>query len=525
MRSIIGLVLIVLILVTASCNNSGGGAATEDGSSTPIVTTRSGLTSGIIDNGVFAYLGIPFAAPPVGDLRWRLPEQEAPWTGVFKADKLCPACPQDLSGLENLYGLIKYSEDCLYLNVWVPQGEGPWPVMFWMHGGGFTGGSVSLAMFNGAALAQKDVVVVTANYRLGPLGFMVHQGLFDSQGQAGNYGLYDLIAALEWIRENIAAFGGDPESVTVFGESAGACAISLFQNAAIAEGLYDRAIIQSGTGSSNKYVLNLTGSWQEALLNGEQLQGALGASDIDEMRRIPPEYIIDAVASTGICFGPVMDGVFLSDDPRQAALGPAHAPAIIGTVRDEGTLFIYEYGIETLADYEWALDIWFGSEAGTVQSYFPASNDEEAVWQAVVVLGLAGMLEPVRHTARGASQYKPVYRYSYNHVPPTVTGYYLGCFHGSELAYVFGNLDPNEGYQPEDTQLSQQIMDLWTSFAKTGVPKADGAPDWPEYLVDGQEAILNINGPGDFSLIDGLANDECDFFESIAPVVTPDYPR
>lgn len=267
----------------------------------------------------------------------------------------------------------------------------------------------------------------------------------------------------------------------------------------------------------------MTGSWEEAAFYGDQLQGLLGAADIWEMRNRSAEEIIEAAASAAMPFGPVMDGVFLDGDPRTSATGPAHAPMITGSVRDEGTLFIYEYGIETLQDYEQALGLWFGQNAGAVQAAYPAADNDEAIWQAVAVHGLAGIQEPVRHTARAASLSQTVYRYYFNYVPPTETAFYLGGFHGSELAYVFGVLDPAEGYLAEDAQLSDQIMDLWASFAKTGVPAANDAPEWPDY-ASGQEPILRINGQGNFDIIYGFANGECDFFESIAPFVPTDYP-
>ncbi|MCF8131477.1 MAG: carboxylesterase family protein [Deltaproteobacteria bacterium] len=515
-------VLFALLLLTG-CGDNDGNTTFE--SKVPTVETRSGSVSGIIDNDSYAYLGLPFAKPPVGDLRWRLPETESPWTGVYQADSLSPACPQDL-GQTNIYGLTSCDEDCLYLNVWTPTDTkgGSLPVMLWLHGGGYMGGSASQDLYNGTALTQKGVIVVTANYRLGPLGFLVHPELYQQQGQAGNYGLYDQLAALEWVRENVSAFGGDPDNITIFGNSSGACSVTLFQTAPITRGLFQRAISQSGTASSTWYVLNLTGSWWEAEAYGLWLQETLGAADIEEMRRMGAEDIAEAAYTAKIYFGPVMDGVFLSQDPRQSALDAVHAPMMIGSNRDEGTLFIWEYGIETLSDYRLALTRWFGENAESVWELWPGSTDEEAMWQAATVLGLAGMQEPVRHTARGASLSVPVYRYYYTHVPPTEAGAGLGCFHGSELAYVFGNLDPGEGYGAEDAELSNQIMDLWTSFAKTGVPETAGAPRWPQYST-GQESILSINGPGDINLIDGLAEEECDFFESIAPNVTPDYPQ
>jgi len=515
-------VLFALLLLTG-CGDGDGNTTFE--STAPTVETRSGLVSGITDNGTFAYLGIPFAAPPVGEKRWRHPVQEEPWNGIRAADKFGEPCPQDLSP-DNIYGLTSCDEDCLYLNVWTPKDAkgGSLPVMFWLHGGGYNAGSASQTLCNGANLAKRGVILVSANYRLGPLGFMVSQNLYDAQGQAGNYGLFDAVAALKWVQDNIAQFGGDPDNVTIFGESAGGSIVTLLQTAPQGEGLFNKAIAMSGTVSSNKYVLNLTGSWQEAAQNGLQFQNLLKAAGVEDMRRFPYETLIDAATESEMPFGPVMDGIILRTDPRDTPLESQRAPMVIGTVKDEGTLFIWEYGIETLSAYELALQLWFGNDASLVETHYPATTDEAAMWQAATVLGLAGMQEPVRHTARGASLSVPVYRYYYTHVPPTEAGAGLGCFHGSELAYVFGNLDQSEGYGPEDAELSNQIMDLWTSFAKRGVPEADASISWPQYST-GQESILTINGPGDINLIDGLAEEECDFFESIAPGVTPDYPQ
>lgn len=522
-KRILWLILLLcsaVILGLSACDSS------DNNATVPIVETRSGYISGIRDNGTFAYLGIPFAAPPVGEKRWRLPVREEPWNGIRAADKFGEPCPQDLSP-GNIYGLTSCNEDCLYLNVWAPNETkgGSLPVMFWLHGGGYNAGSASQALCNGANLAKMGVILVSVNYRLGPLGFMVSRNLYDAQGQAGNYGLFDAVAALEWVRDNIRQFGGDPDNVTIFGESAGGSIVTLLQTAPQAEGLFHKAIAMSGTVSSNKYVLHLTSSWEEAAQNGLQFQNLLTAASIEEMRRLPYETLIEAATKSKIPFGPVMDGIMLDKDPRDTPSEAQQAPMIIGTVKDEGTLFIWEYGIESLSAYELALQIWFGNNASLVETYYPATTDEEAMWQAVTVLGLAGMQEPTRHTARGASLSVPVYRYYYTHVPPTEAGLYLGCFHGSELAYVFGNLDAAEGYGPGDTVFSNQVMGLWTNFAKTGTPYATGLPAWSEFSV-GQENAFHLNGPDDFELTEGLSfDDECDFFELIAPEVEPDYPK
>ncbi len=240
---------------------------------------------------------------------------------------------------------------------------------------------------------------------------------------------------------------------------------------------------------------------------------------------MPYETLIEAATKSEIPFGPVMDGIILGADPRDTPSEAQYAPMVIGTVKDEGSLFIYEYGVETLTDYEQTLQILFGNNASLVEAYCPAATVEEAVWQAVTVNGLAGMQESTRHTARGAFLSVPVHRYYYTHVPPTEAGSALGCYHSSELAYLFGNLEDAEGYGPSDTVFSNQIMDLWTSFAKTGTPYATGLPVWSEFSI-GRENTFHLNGPDDFELTEGLSfDDECEFFELIVPKVEPDYPK
>ncbi len=513
---------LVITFCLPACNNS------KDSTEIPVISTRSGDVRGIENESSYAYLGIPYASPPVGELRWKRPRRETPWNGVRNADTFAPACPQDLSGMNmELYGLTQCDEDCLYLNVWTPKpfGKRALPVMFWIHGGGYISGSASQDLYDGAPFAEKGVVLVSINFRLGPLGFMAHKDIFESEGQAGNYGLYDTLAALEWVQENIAAFGGDPSNVTIFGQSAGSCSVSLLQTAPQAEGLFHRAIAQSGVMASTPFVLNLTGSWEEAAENGEILQALLGAASIDEMRSVPAEEIISVATEEALYFGPVIDGEIIRDDFRKMALEPVHAPMMIGSTKDEGTLFIYEYGIKSLFDYEQALDVWFGKNAELVTSYYPAQTDEEAVFQAATIHGLAGFQEPTRLTARAASKHTTVYRYYFAYTPPTEFGYYLGSFHGAELDYIFCNLNPEEGYGEKDAILSETLRDLWTSFATSGTPTAKNAPVWPEY-DEQEEAVLVINGAGDLSVSHGLEfDDQCDLFASIASEVTPDYPQ
>jgi para-nitrobenzyl esterase len=405
----------------------------------------------------------------------------------------------------------------------------PKPVMVWLHGGGFINGSACQSHYNGANLARKGVVIVSLNYRIGALGFLVHEELYNLHGQTGNYALYDAIAALKWVQECIAAFGGDPDNVTIFGESAGGAIAALLQTAEIAEGLFHRAIAQSANGPTTWFVTGLSGSWAEAAAAGDALQIALGAADINAMREISADEIVQTAAETIHYYAPVMDGVFLTDDPRNEVNMPAHAPMMIGTNLDESTLFL-AFAIDTKQEYEdWVENVVYRSPptpagaAADVLANYPAANDTEGFAMAAHVLNQAGFQETTRHTARGAAGSAPVYRYYYTHLSPDFWSSILGVYHGSEIAYIFGHLPEEEGYGPADIELSEQMMELWTSFARNGVPSASTVIEWPQYEL-GTEITFQINGPGDFTLVNGLDNEEGDYFEAIAPAIAPDYP-
>ena len=399
------------------------------------IRLTSGPISGEERNGVRAYKGIPYAAPPVGPLRWKPPAEPAPWTDVRAFTKFGPACPQEG---KDLFGPVgEQSEDCLYLNIWTPQGYGDakWPVMVWIHGGGFLRGAGGKASYDGAELAKRGgVVVVSFNYRLGPLGFLAHPALTAESPHhaSGNYGIMDQIAALEWVRKNIAAFGGDPGRITIFGQSAGGVSVCALMASPLATGLFHRAIVQSGSAPGNLHDRPA----MESL--GVEFARRLGAGDLQAMRaKSPGEVLAAAKKNTGgVGEGTQdhlsVDGYVLTDSPGKVfAAGRQHnVPLIAGTTKDEDKLFLA--GVKAVVD-------------------------------------------------RMAPLQPKTFFYEFRHTPGYAVANSLGAFHGVELPYVFHYFPPTLESNAEDEQLSGLLIGYWTRFARTGDPNGDGEPAWAAY--------------------------------------------
>ena len=341
-------ILLVAILFLASFSMSCAGIA-KPGIQT--ITLDSGVISGTMSDGVPAYLGIPFAAPPVGELRWREPQPVKQWTGVLDCSKYAPACPQPKS---LFYDVGATNEDCLYLNVWstAKSPDAGLPVMVWIHGGSYTTGAGSQSMYDGKNLARQDVVIVTINYRLGPLGFLSHPLLSKESphGVSGNYGLLDQIAALKWVKKNIQSFGGNPNRVTVFGESAGAASICSLMISPLAEGLFQQAVSESGS-FGDAYPVARENTVEKAEKSGLELTATLGCDKAENilaaMRQKTADDIIKAAyknydANGGTKYRPVTDGWVIPDNPWSlfTAGKQAKVPLLIGTNANEGTIFI-----------------------------------------------------------------------------------------------------------------------------------------------------------------------------------------
>jgi para-nitrobenzyl esterase len=442
----------------------------------PVVHLDTGLLSGISGSTseVRVYKGIPFAAPPVGNLRWRAPQPAARWDGVRKAERFSPTCMQNANGP----AAQPASEDCLYLNVWTAA-KSPSerrPVMVWIYGGGFTGGSGSVPGYDGDALSQKGVVVVTFNYRLGPFGFLANPELTKESDRraSGNYGLMDQVAALGWVQRNIAAFGGDPKKVTIFGESAGAISVADLLVSPQSKGLFIRAIAESGAwmGLGVAPARRLA----EAEEAGVKLADALGAKSLAEMRQAPAETVLKA----GRGSGPIVDGWFLPDAPDKIfSQGKQHSvPVLVGSNKDEGTFFLQPTTAEKFTAQSRQR---FGDMADSFLKAYPAASDEEAS---------TSQLEAFRDEAAWAMSNwarlmsktgKKAYLYYFTHEPPAAPGATVrarGATHVAEVPYVFQN-PGNRPWTDVDRQLSDTMSSYWVNFATTGDPNGHNLPKWP----------------------------------------------
>lgn len=461
-----------------------------------VILLQSGPISGKVDDGVRAFYGIPYAAPPVGNLRWRPPREVASWTEVRHCTEFGPSCPQP-----NEKAGGRYSEDCLYLNVWTPAGksEGKLPVMVWIHGGAFNFGSASQPEYNGKNLAWKGVVVVTVNYRLGPLGFLAHPLLSgeSEHGVSGNYGLLDQIAALKWVQKNSAAFGGDPGRVTIFGQSAGSRSVSLQMISPLSAGLFHRAIAQSGGPIIGSEYLSplFNGNMASVSEMGRQLAARLGCDKAEDvlaaMRAKSAEEIVKAADCTtsifvdnGLFFAPVFDGWVLPENPLTAFSGGQQhdVPIITGSTLNEGTMYLANEKDLSVGKYESFLKSRFGGNAAEAYALFPASEAKDVAPAIDRILTVAANAQPARLVARSMERVKSgAYLYQFTRRPDTALARKLGVHHGVDIAYVFGNMSGSDGYDDTDSALSRIMMGYWVNFARTGNPNGAGLVDWPAY--------------------------------------------
>ena len=460
------------------------------------VKTEQGIEQGktINDGKVNAFLGLPYAAPPVGDLRWKAPAPPIAWKGMRDATQFAHRCEQWQIWADYLFLDAGPSEDCLYLNVYVPasaKATNKLPVMFWIHGGGYTAGSGSEPRYTNSGLVPRGVILVTINYRLGVFGFLASDDLAkEGDGHAGNYGLMDMVAALRWVKGNIGGFGGNASNVTIFGESAGSFAVSSLMAAPDAHGLFNKAIGESGAAFGNVLFMP---TLAKRAPRDQKWADSLGVKSLAELRALPAEKVIEAASKQGVgSFAPVVDGLFLPESvPETFAAGKqAHVPTIIGWNRDEraGTLS------KDMTTEKWKAfaNEHYPKRAEEFLAAFPGNSDAEAVRSAdayttdgFIALGTWEWCEAQSKTG-GA----PVYRYRFD-LPATPSdmhpeGKY--AFHSDELEYVFGTLDVRHGatWRPEDRALSERMMDYWTNFARSGDPNGKGLPPWPRYDTEKQ---------------------------------------
>ena len=513
---IIKLTAIILLLITLPTG------IFADEKMPAVIQLDSGPISGKVENGVRIFLGIPYAAPPVGELRWKPPQEIASWTQERNFADFSLSCPQPKQ-----QDTGKFSEDCLYLNVWTTakKPDEKLPVMVWIHGGAFNFGSASQPEYNGKNLAKKGVVVVTINYRLGPLGFLVHPLLSkeSAHNASGNYGLLDQIAALKWVKKNIVAFGGNPDRVTIFGQSAGSRSVSLLMISPLSAGLFHRAIAESGGPIIGSEYLNpvFNGNMVNVSRMGRKLASKLGCDKAEDvlaaMRAKSAQEIVAAadcntsVFEEGLFFAPVFDGWVLPKNPLTAYSGGRQhdVPIIVGSTLNEGTLYLADEKDLSVEKYKSFLKARFADNFGKAFEMFPAYKAEDVARAIDHFLTVAANAQPARLVAQSMERKKSkAYLYQFTRLPDTAMARKLKVHHGVELAYVFGNMTKSEGYNDTDMGLSNKMMDYWVNFAKTGNPNGKGLADWPAYK---SKADLNLEFSDTIRTNKHLFKKECDF--------------
>jgi para-nitrobenzyl esterase len=468
------------------------------------VAVTGGRVAGVLAGGIVSFKGIPFAAPPVGALRWRAPQPVKPWTGVKRASTFGPSCMQDPTFARIFGAPSEVSEDCLYLNVWTPAKTtaDTLPVMVWIYGGGFVGGQTSAPTYDGTRLAEKGVVLVSVAYRLGVFGFLAHQDLSRESGKgSGNYGLQDQIAGLQWVKANIRKFGGDPGRVTIFGESAGGIAVSMLAASPAANSLFQRAISESGGNFGPPRFANEGGvnvpPLTVAEAAGRSFLAKLGANDIKAARALSAEKLQTALGpGLQASFWPVFDGDVLPGDQYELYRAKRFhdTPVLIGTNSDEGALFARP-GM-TPALFESQVREGYGKHADAILAVYPHATDAEAAKAGKDLFRESAFAWPtwawaLLQTEQGKGK---AYVYYFDHRTPQSPD---GAGHGSELGYVFKNLGgfaigsagPAAAPRPEDIKVSDLISSYWVNFATSGDPNGPGLPTWPAFSAAVQNAM------------------------------------
>lgn len=455
-----------------------------------------GVLVGREADGVASFKGLPYAAPPVGERRWRPPQPPQPWTGPRDASQLGAICVQPPANGDNGVGPLPMSEDCLTLNVWTPaERRGPLPVMVWIHGGGLNNGSGTAALYDGSRLARRGVVVVTLNYRLGRLGFFDHPALAAERPPsepAANYGLMDVVAALRWVRDNAAAFGGDADNVTIFGESAGGALVTRLMISPEARGLFHRAAVQSGLGRDEGTPLDEArrDGGPSMRARGQAFAAAHGAMSADALRALPAEAFLRPAPNFYGGDLLVRDGTWVTEDVEAAfAAGrEAAVPLIVGTNSAE----FWWMKPSDLSPYGAIDDAMTPEERGA----FLDAYGGQAGYDAHVLSDLV-FNEPARHLARlHAANGHPTYLYRFDVVSAAMPEPHEGATHASERQYVFDNLSASPWPTAEmDQRQADQMAGYWTSFARAGDPNGGMRQAWPEFGAE-RDRLLEFTNDG-----------------------------
>jgi len=473
------------------------------------VTVETGKVRGAATEGVVSFKGIPYAAPPLGNLRWRPPQPAARWLGVREASAYGHDCmqlpfPSDAAPLGT-----SPAEDCLVLNVWAPElRTGKLPVLVWIYGGGFVNGGSSPAVYDGSQFAKRGLVFVSFNYRVGRFGFFAHPALTreSKDGLLGNYGYMDQIAAMKWVQRNIAAFGGDPNQVTVFGESAGGGSVHMLMTSPLATGLFERAVVESGGGRS---LLGGTGlheskngrpSAEEIGVAFAKKNGITGddAEALKKLRELPAETIVDGLnmASMGPAQatypGPLIDGKIVTDTVERLYKEGKyqHVPMIVGANS-------MDIGFTRASTIE-ELFAPFGTNAEAAKTAYDAAGSSDVRALGMKVSADQLMIEPARFVAQTlSSQGVPVWEYRFAYVVTSMRQQWPGAPHATEIPFVFDTVQAKYGAQltPEDESIARRTNEYWANFAKTGSPNGGGLPTWPQYTNADKLLIIQSGSP------------------------------
>ncbi len=459
------------------------------------VKVEQGFLQGMIEDGVTVYKGVPYAAPPVGELRWRAPRPPASWNGIRMADKYS-ANPIQVMVKEFGPWTSEYqpqgevSEDCLYLNIWTSakSSKEKRPVVMYIPGGAFTGGSGNCPVYNGVNLAKKGLVVVTINYRVGIIGFFALPELTkeSENNSSGDYGLLDQVAALEWIKKNISVFGGDPNSVTIMGQSAGAASVNYLTASPLAKGLFIRAIAQSGTNEKVGPREDLASAEQ----NGINFEKSLNVNSLSELRAMSAEDLL--AATKQFRFSPIVDGWFLpkSVDDIFAAGNQNDVATITGWVADEGS-FSNDYGKIPAEEFRKRIKQQGSLLADEILKLYPASTETKAAEsQKMFSRDMAMVSMYLWATKREKTARTNIYTYIFTHQQPGSTKERYQVFHSSELPYIFESL--NQAPRPwtaDDKKIAEEMSSYWVNFISTGNPNGNGLPNWPAFNKSSHETM------------------------------------
>jgi para-nitrobenzyl esterase len=462
----------------------------------PVIEAPAGTLEGKSVGKIREYKGIPFAQPPVGPLRWKAPQPLPAWQGVRKAQSFGAACIQPRPTAVHIYANppAKISEDCLTLNIWTPEKAKDAPVIVWIHGGALTTGYSHEAMYDGAKLAARGAIVVSINYRLGVLGYMAHPALSaeSPDGVSGNYGLLDQIAALEWVKANIDAFGGDAKNVTIAGESAGALSVLYLMAAPQARGLFHKAIAQSSYMISTPSLKDERHGEPAAEATGARVAAALGANDLASLRAMDATALSDGALKAGYFPWATVDGKVLPDqivdifDRGEQAPVPIIAGFNIGEIRS--LRMLAPPVPASAAAYEAAIRQRYGDLADAWLKLYPAKDLAETILATPrdALYGWTSERLAIKQTALG----QPSFLYLFDHGYPAASEYGLHGFHAAEIPFVFGTAGNTPTYWPKipdtvaERRFATAMGDYWVSFAKTGKPEAAGQAAWRPYGKD-----------------------------------------